>query len=151
MERRTFLTSLGAVAGIGAVALGTNAVLATHPTVEGTVEAKSVTGRGGDESHTVLAHEGTLNVDDPAYRDEFSDWQDVTVDEELARKFGTDYEEVYYNLHVRHDTANDQQSVAAGETLAYRIDRAGFNSVQVGDAVQFSPSGADVPRIDSLE
>ncbi|MHB9286009.1 hypothetical protein ACKVMT_03100 [Halobacteriales archaeon Cl-PHB] len=151
MRRRTFVKSVGMVAGIGAVALGTNAVLGTPAPVEGTVEAKSITGRGGDESHAVLAHEGTLNVDDAAYRDEFSDWQDVTVDAALADRFESDYGDVHYNLHVSHETANDRQDVATGETLAYRSDRTSFNSVQVGDAVRFEPTGGDVPRIDSLE
>lgn len=137
--------------GLAVVGIGTNAVLATPETVDGTVEAKSITGRGGDESHTVMAHEGTLTVDDSAYEDEFTDWRDVTVDDALARRFGTDYEEVFYNLHVSHETANDRQNVAAGETLAYRTDRAVFNEVQVGDEVAFSPSGGDVPHIDSLD
>jgi hypothetical protein len=151
MERRTFIKSLGAVGGIGVVAVGSNAVLASSSEVKGTVEAKSITGRGGDESHTVLAHKGTLIVDDSKYRDDFSDWQDVTVDDALARQFETDYETVYYNLHVHHETANDHQNVTAGETLAYRTDRTVFNSVQVSDTVQFSPSGADIPRIDALK
>jgi hypothetical protein len=150
VKRRTLLKSLAAVGGIGAVGVGTNAVLATPATVDGTVEAKSITGRGGDESHSVLAHEGTLTVDDPAYRDEFADWQEVTVDDALARQFETDYEAVYYNLHVHHESANDRQNVAAGETLAYRTDRAVFNGVQIGHAVEFRPTGSDVPQIDSL-
>ena len=151
MKRRTFITSLGAVGGIGAVAVGTNAVFATSSTVNGTVAAKSITGRGGAESHAVLAHEGTLNVDDAEYRDAFSDWQDITVDDSLARQFETDYETVHYNLHVHHETPNKKQSMTAGESLAYRADRPVFNNVQIGDAVQFEPVGADVPRIDSLK
>ncbi|MDS0477128.1 hypothetical protein [Natrinema sp. 1APR25-10V2] len=150
MERRTVVKVLGAVGTLGVGAVGANA-LAAPSTIEGTVEAKSITGRGGDESHTVLAHEGTLNVDDVEYRDDFSDWRDVTVDDALARQFETDYEEVYYNLHVSHDTPNRKQNVAAGESLAYRTDRTLFNSVQIGDAVHFKATGADVPRIDSLE
>lgn len=150
MKRRTFITSVGAVGGIGAVAVGTNAVFATSSTVTGTVEAKSITGRGGDESHAVLAHEGTLNVDDDEYRSEFSDWQDITVDDALARQFETDYEAVQYNLHIQHETANKKQSITAGESLAYRTERPVFNSVQVGDSIEFNPTGADVPRIDSL-
>lgn len=151
MKRRTLLKSLGAVGSIGAVGVGTNAILATPATVDGTVEAKSITGRGGEESHAVLAHEGTLNIDDDDYRDAFSDWQDVTVDDALARRFETDYEAVHYNLHVHHETANKKQNMTAGESLAYRTDRPVFNSVQVGDSVQFKPTGADVPRIDSLK
>jgi hypothetical protein len=151
MERRAFIKSLGAVGGIGVVAVGSNAVLASPSEVKGTVEAKSITGRGGDESHTVLAHTGTLIVDDAKYRDNFSDWQDVTVDDALARQFQTDYETVYYNLHVHHKTSNDYQNVTAGETLAYRTDRTVFNSVQVSDTVRFSPSEADIPRIESLK
>lgn len=151
VKRRTFIKSLGAVGSIGTVAVGTNAVFATSATVEGTVEAKSISGRGGDESHTVLAHEGTLNIDDEEYRNAFSDWQDITVDGALARQFDADYETVHYNLHVHHETANEKQNVSAGESLAYRTARPDFNSVQVGDSVQFNPTDADVPRIDSLE
>ncbi|WP_254522310.1 hypothetical protein [Natrinema caseinilyticum] len=151
MNRRTFVTSLGAAGGLGAVVAGTNAVLAAPSTVEGTVEAKSITGRGGDESHAVLAHEGTLVVDDAEYRDAVSDWRNVTVNGALARQFETDYEAVYYNLHVHHETANEKRNVATGESLAYRTDRPVFNSVQVGDAVTAETAGADVPRIDSLE
>ncbi len=120
MERRGFIKSVGAVGSLGATVIGTNAALAVSPTVKGTVEAKSITGRGGDESHTVLAHEGTLIVDDPDYRDAFSDWRDVTVDAALARQFETDYEAVFYNLHVHHKTANEKQNVEVGESLAYR-------------------------------
>jgi hypothetical protein len=75
IERRTFIRSLGAVGSLGATVVGTNAVLAASTPVKGTVEAKLITGCGGDESHTVLAHEGTLVVDDAKYRDAFSDWQ----------------------------------------------------------------------------
>lgn len=145
------LTSLGAAGGIGAIAVGTNAVIAQSSTVEGTIEAKSITGRGGEESHTVVAHEGTLTVDDSAYRDDFSNWQDITVDETLARKFERDYLRVYYNLHVQHTSANPNHNIEPGESLAYRTDRAVFNSVQVGDAVKFEASGEDIPRIDSLK
>ncbi|QRV16875.1 hypothetical protein JMJ58_08420 [Haloterrigena salifodinae] len=151
MERRTFVRSLGAVGSLGAVAAGANATLTASSTVTGTVEAKSITGRGGDESHTVLAHEGTLTIDDAEYRDEFSDWQDVTVDTALARQFEADYEDIYYNLHINHETANEEQNVATDESLAYRTDRMVFNSVQVSDAVQFKTTGADVPRINALE
>lgn len=141
---------LGGVGGLGVSAVGANALTATS-TIEGVVEAKSITGRGGDESHSVLAHEGTLNIDDAEYRDDFSDWQDVTVDYALARQFETDYEDVYYNLHIDHETANRKQNVATGESLAYRADRTLFNRVQIGDAVYFKTTGTDVPRIDSLE
>lgn len=151
MNRRTLIKSLGAVGSVGVVAVGIDTAFATASTVEGTIEAKSITGRGGDESHTVLAHEGTLNVDDAEYRDAFSDWQNVTVDDSLARQFKNDYETVYYNLHVHHDLANKKQSISAGESLAYRTDRPVFNSVQVGDSVRFKSTGADVPRINSLE
>lgn len=151
MERRTFVKSFGAAGSLGAVAVGANAVLAAPSIIEGTVEAKSITGRGSDESHTVLAHEGTLNIDDAEYRDAISDWRDVTVDDALARQFETDYEAVFYNLHIHHETANEKQNVATGESLAYRTDRTVFNSVQIGDAVRFEATGADVPRITSLE
>jgi hypothetical protein len=151
MKRRTVVKSVGGVGALGAVAFGSNALLTPSSAASGTIEAKSITGRGGDESHSVLAHEGTLVVDDTEYRDEFSDWQDVTVDDELAGQFETDYEAVYYDLHVGHETATEQRDTASGETLAYRTDRTVFNSVQVGDAVQFSPTDTDVPRIGSLE
>jgi hypothetical protein len=151
VNRRTLIKLLGAVGSIGVVAVSIDTAFATSSPVGGTVEAKSITGRGGDESHTVFAHEGTLNVDDVEYRDAFSDWQNVTVDDALARRFENDYETVYYNLHVHHETANKKQSIPAGESLAYRTDRPVFNSVEVGDSVQFKPTGADVPRIDSLE
>jgi hypothetical protein len=145
------LTSLGAAGGIGAIAVGTNAVIARSTTVDGTIEAKSITGRGGEESHTVVAHDGTLNIDDPAYRDDFSNWQDVTVDETLARKFERDYLAVYYNLHVQHTSAYPNHNIESGESLAYRTDRPFFNSVQVGDSVNFEATGEDIPRIDSLK
>lgn len=151
VNRRALVKSLGAVGGFGAVAVGINTAFASPVPVAGTVEAKSITGRGSDESHTVLAHEGTLNVDDAEYRDAFSDWRHVTVDDALARRFEGDYGTVYYNIHVHHETANEKQRTQAGESLAYRTDRPVFNSVQVGDSVRFEPTGADVPRIDSLE
>ncbi len=150
MERRAVVKLLGGIGGLGVSAVGAKALTATSA-IEGRVEAKSITGRGGDESHTVLAHEGTLNIDDAEYRDDFSDWRNVTVDDALARQFGTDYEEVYYNLHIDHETANRKQNVATGESLAYRIDRTLFNSVQIDDVVHFKTTGTDVPRIDSLE
>jgi len=49
-------------------------------------------------------------VDDVEYRDAFSDWQNVTVDDALARRFENDYETVYYNLHVHHETANKSRA-----------------------------------------
>lgn len=150
MERRTFLGAVGGLGTLGLAAVGTSTGFASSKTLRGAVEAKSITGRGGDGSHDVLAHEGTLVVDDEAYREDFSDWRDVTVDEELARKFESDYEDVFYNLHVDHETVNPAWDVQTGETLAYRTDRQLFNSVQVGDTVRFETADGDIPRIASL-
>jgi hypothetical protein len=41
--------------------------------------------------------------------------------------------------------------VAGDETQAYRTERAVFDSIQVGDPVQFDPTSAEVPRFEPLE
>lgn len=148
MERRRFLTA----AGVGVAVIGLGGPFGTafgdSTPVEGTVEAKSVTGTSDDTSYgIVLAQEGSLSVEDERYEDAFGNWREVAVDADLERRLETEYRRLRYNVHVKHRSANRRDGVESGDSLAYRARRTLFNAVDVGDEVTFERADAETPRI----
>jgi len=151
MNRRSFLGAVGGVGGVLGAAAIQSPALGARSTIEGSVEAKSVTGTKADTSAGILlAQEGDLSVEDPSYDDAVETWEHVAVDDDLAQRLRFDYLTIRYNVHVSHESPNDRFDVATGESLAYRADREQFNAVDVGDDVAFRQAGGDVPAISAF-
>lgn len=148
MDRRGMLEAVGVIGSGIALSGCIRSALGMSSSVEGVVEAKSITGMKSDTKYGILlAQRGDLSVEDETYENEFEDWQEVTVDSALERQLQFDYRELHYNVHVKHLSENQQHDVEKGGSLAYRVDRALFNSVSVSDEVTFENAGTDTPRI----
>lgn len=151
MERRRLLQAGGVVGGTICIGGIFGTVFGGSTTVEGTVEAKSLTGMQGETSHgIVLAQRGDLSVEDDAYEDAFASWEAVVVDSELERELEFEYRTLQYNVHVTHTADNERQDVAAGESLAYRVSRDQFNAIGIGDDLTFQTAGSEIPRIETV-
>jgi len=110
---------------------------ASPQTVVGEVESKSIVGiRDGTEHGVVLAHADALNLGDPAVADAFDDRRDVTVGPAVAARLEGRYDAVEYALHLSLAERDAANGFAPGRTVAYRVPRAAFDRVQVGERIR---------------
>ena len=110
-----------------AVLIAAAGYLALGPvTAEGTVDHKAITGTRGSTSHTIITITDTgVNVKDQEFAADFN--ESTTVDDALAHKLDSWYDEIKYVVSARTDEG----------TMAYFTDREGFNKARVGDRIRF--------------
>ena len=110
-----------------AVLIAAAGYLALGPvTAEGTVDHKAITGTRGSTSHTIVTITDTgVNVKDQEFAADFN--ESTTVDDALAHKLDSWYDEIKYVVSARTDEG----------TMAYFTDREGFNKARVGDRIRF--------------
>ena len=95
-------------------------------TAEGTVDHKAITGTRDSTSHTIVTITDTgINVKDPKFAADFN--ASTTVDDALAHKLDSWYDEIKYVVSARTDEG----------TMAYFTDRESFNKALVGDRIRF--------------
>lgn len=151
MDRRSVLAGIGVVGGAVGIGAALQPALGSPSTIDGTVEAKSITGKQSDTSYGILlAHEGHLGVEDETYEDDFETWRRVVVDDDLEQRLRFDYRTLQYNVHVRHDSSSPQFDADVGESLAYRATREQFNAAGIGDEISFSIADGRAPEIEEL-
>ena len=121
---RTRTTTILLAAAVLIAALG---YLALRPTsAEGVVDHKAITGTRDSTSYTIMrmTDTGTI-VKDSEFEGDFE--ASTTVDDALAYKLDSRYDEVRYIVSVR-----------TGEgTMAYFVTREDYNRTDVDDSIRF--------------
>ena len=111
---------------IAAVLIAAVGYLALRPeSAEGVVDHKAITGTRDSTSHTIATITDTgINAQDPEFAEDLTS---TTVDDALAHRLDSMYDEIKYIVSMRTDEG----------TMAYFVTREDYNCVEVGDVIRF--------------